>query len=144
MKHWPTLKTWKNTHMTRRCSGGGPWAFSNKPKKRPQETPKGGGEAPRGSGMAAARLLLPRVTRTAASSSALLHRPLDSLSRCPRSLEPPLLRPPLTVFRRRLSDATFDAQALDTRVPATVITGFLGSGKVCSASLTHLSLVKPY
>uniref|UniRef100_A0A453CV54 Uncharacterized protein n=3 Tax=Aegilops tauschii TaxID=37682 RepID=A0A453CV54_AEGTS len=77
---------------------------------------------------AAARLLLPRATRAAASSSALLHRPLDSFSRCFRSLGPPLPRPPPTVFQRHLSDAAFDAQALDNRVPATVITGFLGSG----------------
>lgn len=81
---------------------------------------------------AAARLLLPRATRTraAASSSSLLHRPLESFSRCFRSLGPPLPRPPPAVFPRHLSDATFDAQVLDSRVPATVITGFLGSGKV--------------
>ncbi|KAL5214377.1 hypothetical protein ABZP36_003529 [Zizania latifolia] len=71
---------------------------------------------------AAARLLLSRARTTSAScsSSALLRSPLGSFSRHFRSLPSPLLRPspaPSTVFPRRLSDATFDAQALDTRVP---------------------------
>lgn len=76
---------------------------------------------------AAARLLLPRVAKTTAT--ALFRGPLDSFSSRFRTLEPPLLRP-LALFSRNLSEAAFDAQALDTRVPATVITGFLGSGKV--------------
>ncbi|KAF8751050.1 hypothetical protein HU200_012248 [Digitaria exilis] len=90
---------------------------------------------------AAARLLLPRAARTAAatttSATAIARAPLDSFSRCFRTLAPPLLRPPpppSAEFLRGLSDAAFDAQALDTRVPATVITGFLGSGKVPSRS----------
>jgi hypothetical protein len=76
---------------------------------------------------AATRFLLPRAARTAASPSAaaLLCGPLDSFSGRRRALAPPS-----AVFSRNLSDTAFDAQALDTRVPATVITGFLGSGKV--------------
>ncbi|KAL6843851.1 hypothetical protein ACP4OV_026422 [Aristida adscensionis] len=81
---------------------------------------------------AAARLLLPRATRTAAVS-AFLRSPLDPLSRRFPALAPTALLqrrlPPPTFLSRSLSDAAFDAQALDTHVPATVITGFLGSGK---------------
>jgi hypothetical protein len=80
---------------------------------------------------AAARQLLPRVAT--ATAAALVRGPLDSFSSRFRTLEPPLLRPP-ALFSRYLSETAFDAQALDTRVPATVITGFLGSGKVPPAS----------
>ncbi|XP_034603813.1 uncharacterized protein [Setaria viridis] len=76
---------------------------------------------------AVARLLLSRAARTAVTTSAtaIARGPLDSFSRHFRTLAPP----PPAGFLRGLSDAAFDAQALDTRVPATVITGFLGSGK---------------
>jgi hypothetical protein len=103
------------------------------PSPNPRLNPHGG-EAPGqnpGSlvpmAAAAARFLLPTAARTAASPSAaaLLCVPLDSFSRRCRALAPPS-----AVFSRNLSDTAFDAQALDTRVPATVITGFLGSGKV--------------
>ncbi|RLM73609.1 hypothetical protein C2845_PM15G20700 [Panicum miliaceum] len=95
---------------------------------------------------AAARLLLPRAARTAASScsaTAIARGPLNSFSRRFRTFAPPYLRPapPPAKFLRGLSDAAFDAQALDTRVPATVITGFLGSGKVPPRPPTRPSLL---
>ncbi|OEL32833.1 hypothetical protein BAE44_0006146, partial [Dichanthelium oligosanthes] len=70
------------------------------------------------------RLLLPRATRTAATTSsatAIARGPLDSFSRRFRTLAPPLLRSPRRLpsaeFSRVLSDAAFDAQALDTASP---------------------------